>query len=102
MGDVYSALFGLTNHSVYGNWQDLLTHHLDDEDGEFFPQTEWTRPRPQYLFAAALLSGETNSIFLHNIIPECPDKSQIQKLIENIIMRVRVADELHEQFLQKQ
>lgn len=103
MEDAYFALFSLPSHSVHGNWQDLISYNLKYEKGEFSPQTQWNHPRPQLLFAVALLSGDTNKLYLNEIIQKCPDKDQINNLLDDIILRVRVADELHEQFLnQKQ
>jgi len=101
MGEAYFALFSLPSHAVHGNWQDLITYHLEYENSEFSPKTQWNHPRPHPLFAAALLSAEVNSLYLNKIIPECSDKEQINKLLDDVILRIPVADELHEQFLQK-
>lgn len=101
MEDEYFALFSLPSHSVHGNWQDLITYHLENENGEFSPKAQWGHPRPQPVFAAALLSAETNRLYLDEIISNCSDKEQIDKLLDDIIIRIQVADELHEQFLQK-
>lgn len=99
MEDAYFALFSLPSHSVHGNWQDLISYHLKYEKGEFSPEIQWGYPRPQLLFTAALLSADINKLFLNKTIQECPDKDQIDILLGDIIIRVRVADELHEQFL---
>ena len=101
MEEAYFALFSLPSHAVHGNWQDLITYHLEYENGEFSPKTQWGYPRPQPLFVAALLSAEINRLYLDKIIPECTDKEQISKQLDDIILRIRVADEMHEQFLQK-
>ena len=101
MEEAYFALFSLPSHAVHGNWQDLITYHLEHENGEFSPKTRWGYPKPQPLFVAGLLSAETNILYLDEIIPECPDKKQMSKLLDDIILRIRTADELHEQFLQK-
>jgi hypothetical protein len=96
----YFAMFSLPSHFVHGNWQDLITYHLDYENGEFSPRTDWKCPRPQFLLATSLLSSETNKLYLNEIITECSEKEEISKLLDDIIIRVRVADELHEKFLQ--
>ncbi len=99
MEDAYFALFSLPSHSVHGNWQDLISYNLKYEKGEFSPKIQWSYPRPQFLFTAALLSADTNKLYLNEIIQKCPDKDQINNLLDDIILRVRVTDELHEQFL---
>lgn len=98
----YFALFSLLSHTVHGNWQDLITHHLEYENGKFSPRIEWEPSRPQPLFAAALLSAEVNKLFLDKIIPACPDKDRINKMLEDVLSRIKLADRLHEQFLQKE
>lgn len=97
--DLYFALFSLPSHTVHGNWQDLITYHLEYKKGEFSPKIKWTHPEPQLLFTAALLSADSNKLYLNEIIQECPDKDQVNNLLDDIILRVRMADELHEQFL---
>lgn len=99
MEDVYFALFSLPSHSVHGNWQDLISHHLEYEKGEFSPRIKWAHSKPQLPFVTALLSADSNKLYLNEIIQECPDKDQITSLLDDIILRIRVADELHEQFL---
>lgn len=101
MEEEYFALFSLPSHAVHGNWQDLITYHLEYENGEFSPKTEWGYPRPQPIFVASILSAEVNKLYLNEVIPACPDKEQIGKLLDDVFVRIRVADELHEQFLQR-
>jgi len=101
MEEIYFAMFSLPSHSVHGNWQDLITYHLDYENGEFSPETQWGYPRPQPLFAIALLSAEINKLYLDEIIPDCADKDKINKMLDDIFLRNFKVDELHEQFLQK-
>ncbi len=100
MGESYFGLFSLPSHAVHGNWQDLITYHLEYKNSEFSPKTQWGYPRPQHLLVASLLSAESNRLYLEEIIPECSDKEQINKLLDDIIYRIRVTDKLHEQFLQ--
>lgn len=101
MEEIYFAMFSLPSHAVHGNWQDLITYHLEYENGEFAPRTEWGYPRPQPLFAAALLSAEINKLYLDEILPECSDKDKIDDILDNIAIRVRVTDEVHEQFMER-
>lgn len=99
MKGAYSAFFSLPSHAVHGNWQDLITHHIKFENGGFSPAIEWSRSRPQPLFIAALLTVITNKAYLNQIIPDCPDKSHVNQLLDDAFVKIRVADELHEQFL---
>ena len=101
LDDIYFALFSLPSHAVHGNWQDLITHHLNHENGEFSPKTEWSYPRPQPILSIALLSSEVNKLYLEEIIQDCLDKEQILKMLKDVFLRIRVVDEVHEEFIQK-
>lgn len=101
MEEIYFAAFSLPSHAVHGNWQDLITYHLEHEKGEFSPKLHWGNPRPQPLFAVSFLSAKVNKKYSNEIIPDCSDKDKINKILDDIIVRISVADELHEQFLQK-
>ena len=65
------------------------------------PYTNWKMPRPQPLFAICVLSIETNKLYIENTIPNCPDKKEVEKILDDINYKVQVADKLHEEFLQK-
>ena len=103
MENMYLVFMGLESHSVHGNWQDIIDNHLEYQDGEFSPKMSWCHSRPQPIFAASILSVEVNRLYLDKIIEESPDKERLQELNNDVLIRIRVADELHEQFLnQKQ
>jgi len=100
MEDIYFATFSLPSHAVHGNWQDLITYHLEHEKGEFSPKLQWGYPSPQPLFAVSFLSAKVNKDYSNEIIPDCSDKDKINKILDEFIVRISVADDLHEQFLQ--
>jgi hypothetical protein len=102
MEDGYLSLIGLGSHAVHGNWQDLITHHLGYENGEFYPETGWTRYPPQGLFAVALFSAYVNLLYTKNVIPQMQEAEEIERRLSDLMIRVNVANELHEQFLQKE
>jgi len=99
MENMYLVFVGLLSHSVHGNWQDLIDNHLEYQDGEFSPKISWGYARPQPIFAASILSIEANKFYLDKIIEESLDKERLKELNNDVFVRTRVADELHEQFL---
>ena len=102
MEDAYSAIMGLPSHSVHGNWQDLITNHLEHEqDGTFTPNTDWSDSRPQAPFAIASVSVSIGLEYLEKMIPEYHEKKQIKERLDDLMIRIGVADELHEQFIQQ-
>jgi len=96
--DGYLALFGLPSHSVHGNWQDLISYHLEYRDGEFEPCTDWGYPRPEPLLTSSLLSGDVCKSYLDNLMPDCDDKAFMLNKIDDFMLRTRVAYELYEQY----
>lgn len=101
MEDIYSALFSLPSHDIHGNWQNLINNHLEYENNEFNPNTNRKMPKPQPLFGICVLSAKTVKLYIKKIVPDCSDKEKVLKMLEDVTLRVRVADELHEHYLQK-
>jgi len=100
MEEGYLSIMGLPSHAIHGNWQDLITHHLEYENGEFSPKTEWTQYRPQGIFAVASYSVMANSLYARKAIPQTQEAEEIETVLSDLMVRIKVANELHEQFLQ--
>lgn len=98
--DAYQGLISIASHAVHGNWQDLISHHLEKGDDGFVPETRWTRSRPQYLFVSALLSLNACDAYCSQLIPDCADKAEIRGKISDCLKRVLEADRLHQNFLE--
>lgn len=45
----YDIYFGISSHTTHGNWQDIILHHLDDDEDDFKLNLDWNLPRPQML-----------------------------------------------------
>ncbi|MEN9999363.1 MAG: hypothetical protein RI922_2353 [Bacteroidota bacterium] len=43
----YSIYYGISSHSVHGNWQDILMNNLERSEDGFKINLEWRMPRPQ-------------------------------------------------------
>ena len=101
MEDAYSSFMGLPSHSIHGNWQDLITNHLDYNDGSFIPNTDWTECRPQAPFSISLISVALDLEYLEKVIPDYHEKKEIKERLNDLFLRIRIADELHEKFIQQ-
>ena len=52
-GDMfYGVYYGISSHSVHGNWQEILLNNLEKEDDGFKLNLQWNMPRPQVLDVA--------------------------------------------------
>lgn len=78
LAQTYNIFYGLSSHSIHGNWQDLVQHHINQDNGEFFTLNyDWNSPRPNLLYAVILFNliickefanTELQSIFKKEII----------------------------------
>ncbi len=99
MEDIYFVMCGLRSHAIHGNFQDLIRYHLEYKDGYFSPNTNWGHPRPQIVNAIALLSAQVNKDYLDKAIQRYNESEEIGKKLDDMIIRIKIVDELHEQFL---
>lgn len=98
LGDAYLSIFGGPSRNVHGGWQDLLQHHLECKaPGEFAPRMEFTAPRPQPIFALSCLI--VRSLIAYIGMLGHPDIEPAVQKLRDLIQRVELADELHEDFL---
>lgn len=94
----YSAVFGSPSRNVHGGWQDMLQHHLVCvTPGEFKARLEFTRPRPQAVYALSRLIAETLLEYSHFL--EHPAVEPVIERIEDLLLRNDQASELHEAYL---
>lgn len=101
MEDAYLYLISLPSHAVHGNWQDLITHHLGYENGEFYPDTTWSPYRPQGIFAVAMFSVDVALQYSKKQLPHFHESDEVEELLIDLMKRISVANDLHEEFLQK-
>ena len=89
----------MASHAVHGNWQDLISHHLEIKEDGFLPETRWTSPKPQPLFVAALITLDACEDYVSYLFPESDDKTKMRKSLADCKARAIEADCLHEDFL---
>ncbi len=94
-------LISTLSHSVHGNWQDLISYHVELTDDGYAPSLMWTRPRPQMVQVMAYLVSRTNKLYLASELPDCADKSRFDVILDDIIADALLTGEGHEQFLSK-
>ncbi len=98
MDAMYLGLFGLPSHNVHGNWQDLLTYHLKERDGNFRPTGEWHVPRPQLVNTATILSAKACHRYLKEL-PACGDNDRLRQRIGAVVDKALALERAHEGFL---
>lgn len=56
LSQTYNIFYGLSSHAIHGNWQDLIQHHINQNDDHFTINYEWNSPRPNLLYAVILFN----------------------------------------------
>lgn len=98
LADAYSAIFGGPSRNVHGGWQDLLQYHLECESpGKFKPKLEFSKPRPQVIYALNQLVAETMLEYIEKLDHE--ELRPIERRTEDAIQRNYLANDMHEEYL---
>lgn len=98
LGEAYLAIFGGPSRNVHGGWHDLLQHHLECVAPEQFKANlEFTRPRPQPIYALTGLIAETLSGYTELL--GHPEVTPLFARLSDLHRRNRMASNLHEEYL---
>jgi hypothetical protein len=65
----YSVFYGISSHSIHGNWQDILLNNLKKLEDGFELNLQWNRPRPQIIDGAIILNLDIVKIFCERELP---------------------------------
>jgi hypothetical protein len=59
----YSVFYGISSHSIHGNWQDILLNNLKKLEDGFELNLQWNEPRPQIIDGAIIFNLDIVKIF---------------------------------------
>lgn len=59
----YNIFYGISSHSIHGNWQDILLNNLEKLEDGFKLNLQWNRPRPQIIDGAIILNLDIVKVF---------------------------------------
>lgn len=76
----YKVFYGMSSHSVHGNWQDVLSNNLNRFEDKFKVQMEWNKPQPQLIDFAIFQNFDILKSFIDY---ELDGYSEIDLLKEN-------------------
>lgn len=84
LNEIYNVFYGLSSHSIHGNWQDLIQNHIiQDDDKTFRLKDDWTTPKTNLLEAVILFNLVICKDFANNEL-ELTYKNHIIKTFEKI------------------
>ena len=94
----YKLLVAGASRNVHGDWQDLLQHHLTVKaPGQFEPRFDEATVRPQAFYAIAALTIPALIEYVRFL--DVAESAEFESRLRELDGRVRVADDLHEQYL---
>ncbi len=95
----YKVFYGISSHSIHGNWQDILTNNLSKEEEGFKVNLEWNRPRPQIIDGAIIFN-----LILTKTFVEKEDIENKEAFLEKVDLLSQYSEELqlcHEKYLKQ-
>lgn len=94
----YKVFYGIGSHTVHGNWQDILVHHLDEGDNNNFKlNLEWNRPRPQLMECAIAFNLILTKLFVEK--EKFKEKSSYLQKVQILSEYQIELGEAHENYL---
>lgn len=76
----YNVYYGISSHSIHGNWQDILSNNLTKSGENFKLNLDWQSSKPQMMDLAIFLNLDILEIFIEKEIEAGLEKNI---LIEN-------------------
>tara|TARA_R110000737_G_scaffold103482_1_gene136739 strand:- start:49 stop:924 length:876 start_codon:yes stop_codon:yes gene_type:complete len=64
----YKTHYGISSHSIHGNWQEIMFNHLNENENGFQINLSWKKPRPQLIEGSLLQILDTTKIIIENEI----------------------------------
>jgi hypothetical protein len=95
----YNVFYGLSSHSVHGNWQDILLNNSEKDEAGFKVNLKWNKTRPQIMVTVIFFNLVLVKTFIEKEYPIVNEKylKKISELFSyHNILRVE-----HERLLSK-
>lgn len=95
--EFYSIFYGISSHSIHGNWQDILTYQLTNSENGFKLNLKWNGPQPQLIDASVLMNLDLIELLAEKFADE-----DIKRVKEELLNYQVDLIESHEEYLKKQ
>jgi hypothetical protein len=101
-GDLfYDVFYGISSHSVHGNWQDILMNNLKKTDDGFMIKLDWQRPRPQILDGPIYLNLDIVRLFVDKELNLHSDFDLLKIKCDLLNDYFVTLTDIHEKFMKK-
>lgn len=96
---LYLPLFAGGSHAVHGNWQDLIDHHLKEQDDIYLLEVDFHRSRPQIFEAIGIVVIQSAGRYLDFVDPD--QTSDLGEELRDLAARIRLVAQGHENYLRR-
>ena len=97
----YSVYYGISSHSVHGNWQDILTNNLEKTDSGFKVNLNWNKARPQIIDGASILNTEIVGLFADKELNGTPVELTLKETCKTLMKYQKTLIDGHETWMSK-
>jgi len=97
----YSVYYGISSHSVHGNWQDILSHNLKKEKDGFTLNLDWKNSKPQSIDGPIALNLDSLKIFNDKELSNHVHHDKFNQSLKTLTKYHGCLIESHEQWISK-
>jgi hypothetical protein len=97
----YSVFYGISSHSIHGNWQDILLNNLKKIEDGFELNLQWNRPRPQVIEGPIILNLDIIKIFCERELTDDTTSKTILEKCEILNNYLLDLSQYHEKWMLK-
>ena len=97
----YSVFYGISSHSIHGNWQDILLNNLKKIEDGFELNLQWNRPKPQIIDGPIILNLDIVKIFCECELTHDTTAKTILEKCEILNNYLSILSQYHERWMLK-
>lgn len=97
----YSVFYGISSHSIHGNWQDIILNNLKKIEEGFELNLDWNKPRPQIIDGPIGFNLEIVKTFCEKELTTERNYSLINEKLKILNKYHYELIETHEEFMKK-
>jgi hypothetical protein len=97
----YSVFYGISSHSIHGNWQDILFNNLTKEENGFKLKLNYQEPRPQIVEAPIVLNIDLIRLFVEKELVNSNSKDILLENCNILSLYQKTLTENHEKSLEQ-
>jgi len=98
---LYVFLYGNASHAIHGNWQDIISYHVDAFRDGFEPYIHFNYPNCKVLNSITMMSCELLQEYSKQVLPDTINRFELLKELDSIMTRTAKLRFRHEEFYQE-